>query len=219
MSRYDAVLFDSDGVLVEPPAYETQLGATRDAFHEVGVERPDQRHLDAIVGGVTTDQLSEICATYDLDPETFWEARERHDEQSQFDAFRRGVRTLYDDVTAISDLPENRGVVSNNHHSTIAFKFDFFDLHPLFDTFYGREMTIESLTLKKPNTHYLDRALADLDAESALYVGDSDSDVVAAHRAGMDSVFVRRSHSLDTDLSVAPTYEIETLSDLPTLVE
>lgn len=47
MSRYDAVLFDSDGVLVEPPARETQLAAARDAFREVGVEGVDRRHLVA----------------------------------------------------------------------------------------------------------------------------------------------------------------------------
>ncbi|WP_254545028.1 HAD family hydrolase [Halomarina pelagica] len=219
MTEYDAVLFDSDGVLVEPPASETQIEATRAAFREVGVDDPERRHLLDLTSGVTVDGLREICAAYDLDAETFWDARERHDERSQFEAFRANLRTRYDDVTAIAELPENRGVVSNNHHSTVEFKLDFFDLRPLFDTFYGREMTIESLSLKKPNAHYLERALADLSAESALYVGDSESDVVAAHRAGLDSVFLRRSHRRDVDLSVAPTFEVDSLHDVVALVE
>jgi HAD superfamily hydrolase (TIGR01549 family) len=170
------------------------------------------------MNGVDVDRLHDICALYDIDPQKFWKARERHDEQSQFEDFRAGAREQYDDVTVLTEIRHNCGVVSNNHHSTIEFKLDFFDLRSQFDTYYGRQMTIESLTLKKPNTHYLDQALDDLGAESALYVGDSESDVVAASRAGVDSAFVQRSHCRDVELSVTPTYEVESLHEIPSLV-
>lgn len=218
MTEYDAVLFDCDGILIEPPAHETQTEATRAAFREVGVEEADQQHITAIVNGVTADGLHEICTANDLDRDTFWEAREHHDERSQLDQFRTGVRDCYEDIAAIREIPQDCGVVSNNHHSTIEFVLDFFDLRPLFDTYYGREKTIESLDLKKPNPQYLDRALADLGAESALYVGDSESDVVAAHQAGIDSVFVRRPHCTDVDLSISPTYEANNLHDVIEIV-
>lgn len=214
MSEYDTVLFDCDGILVDPPAYETQAEATLAAFEEVGVEAADRRHIDDVVSGTTLRRVREMCTAYDLDSDTFWEARERHDERSQFDAFRAGSRSLYDDVTAISNLDQRCGVVSNNHHSTVEFVLDFFDLWSAFEVYYGREKTVESLERKKPNTYYLDRALADLGAESALYVGDSESDVIAAHRAGLDSVFVRRRHCRDVRLSVAPTHEASTLHDV-----
>ena len=119
----------------------------------------------------------------------------------QLDAFRAGTRDRYDDVAAIADLSQDCGIVSNNHHSTVAFVLDFFDLRSSFDTHYGREKTVDSLRRKKPNPHYLDRALADLDAASALYIGDSESDVIVARRAGIDSVLVRRSHCRDVDLA------------------
>jgi len=218
VTTYDTVLFDSDGVLVEPPARETQARATREAFRAVGVADPAPEHVDAVVDGVTVDGLTDLCRAYDLDRETFWTAREQHDEQSQLSAFRDGRRTRYDDVSAIGDLSCPRGVVSNNHHSTIEFVLDSFDLDTLFETAYGRPKTIESLRRKKPNTHYLDRALADIDADSGLYVGDSQSDIVGAHRAGLDSVFVRRDHCREVSLSVDPTYEIESLAALPELV-
>lgn len=219
MTVYDAVLFDSDGVLVEPPAPARQRDATKAAFRAVGIGDPEPTHVRDIVGGTTVDGLRDICAAYDLDPETFWEVRQRHDEQSQIEAFRANARNRYDDVEAIAELPPNRGIVSNNHHSTIAFKLAFFDLHPLFDTFYGRQMTVEGLERKKPNTHYIERALTDLSAETALYVGDRESDVRAAHRAGLDSAFLRRPHSRDVELSVTPTFEIDSLSDVAPLVE
>ncbi|RQH00913.1 HAD family hydrolase [Natrarchaeobius oligotrophus] len=218
MSEYDAVLFDSDGILVEPPPAETQSTATRAAFHEVGIDEPARTHVQAIVDGVTVGELEEICTAYDLEPETFWEARERHDERSQLEEFERGVRGRYDDVSAIVDLPVDCGVVSNNHHSTIEFVLAYFDLERAFETYYGREMTIESLELKKPNAHYLERAIADLSAESVLYVGDSESDVVAATRAGLESAFVRRPHCRGTELEATPTYDLEDLHDVADLV-
>ena len=216
--EYDAVLFDQDGVLVEPPTREVQAGATRDAFAAVGVESVDDRHVDAICEGVTVAELHGICSAYGIDPETFWAAREHHDERSQLAQFEGGGRTTYGDVAAVADLPVARGVVSNNHHSTVEFALSFFDLDPLFDAVHGRPKTVESLRLKKPNPHYLERAVADLGTGSALYVGDSESDVVAAHRAGVDSAFVRRPHCRDADLTVAPTHEIESLHALGELV-
>nr|WP_241430273.1 HAD family hydrolase [Halococcus salifodinae] len=214
VTEYDAVLFDNDGVLIEPPARDTQSEATRAAFREMGVETTDRQHIADIVDGVTVERLQEICTAYDLDVDAFWAARERHDERSQLDAFRAGARGRYDDVAAITDLPQSRGVVSNNRHSTVTFVLDFFDLGSSFDVYYGREKTVDSLRHKKPDPQYLNRALADLDAESALYVGDSESDVIAAKRAGIDSVFVRRPHSRDVDLTVTPTYEADDLHEV-----
>lgn len=218
MTDYDTVLFDSDGILVEPPKYETKVEAARAAFSEVGVKQAKDQHIDEIVSGTTVERLHEICAAYELDVDTFWEARERLDEESQFEQFESGSRTAYDDVTAISNVSQTSGVVSNNHHSTIEFVMDFFDLRSMFDTYHGREKTVESLELKKPNTHYLDRALSELGGKSALYVGDSESDVRAAHQAGMDSVFVRRPHCKDVTLSTTPTYDTTDLHDVTKIV-
>jgi HAD superfamily hydrolase (TIGR01549 family) len=216
---YDTLLFDNDGVLVEPPAFETQSAAIREAFQSVGIETPDPDHIAEVCSGVTVEVLNEIGEVYGVDPETLWDAREHYDERSQFEQFEAGARQPYDDVDVLADLAHPCGVVSNNHHSTVAFVLDHFGLDTHFETHYGRPKTIESLRRKKPNTHYLDRALEDLGGDTALYVGDSESDVLGAENAGMDSAFVRRDHSRDVDLSVEPTHEIETLAALPKLLD
>lgn len=218
MAAYDAVLFDQDGVLVDPPAREVQATATRDAFAALGVEEADPAAVDDVVDGVSAARLRDIAAAHDLDPETFWDAREDHDEQSQLAAFRRGDRGLYDDVATVTDLDLARGVVSNNHHSTVSFVLEYFGLEGAFETYYGRPRSIASLARKKPAPHYLECALRDLDAESGLYVGDSEGDVLAAYRAGIDSVLVRRDHCRDLTTDPAPTYEVDSLADLHPLV-
>lgn len=218
MGDYDAILFDSDGILVEPPAYDTKVEATRKAFAELGITAPASEHVDDLVHGTTVNRLQKICERYDLHPEAFWEARERHDEQSQFEKFNTGARSCYEDVAVIAEIPQPRGIVSNNHHSTIAFVLEFFGLDSLFDCYYGREKTIESLDRKKPNTHYLDRALDDLGAASALFIGDSENDLIAARRSGIDSAFLRRAHCRDVELDVQPTYDVQSLHDLVRIV-
>jgi phosphoglycolate phosphatase len=77
VNGYDTILFDSDGVLVKPPTHETQLEATRAAFQELGVENADQQHLFDVMDGLTIERLREICTIYELNPDAFWEARER----------------------------------------------------------------------------------------------------------------------------------------------
>lgn len=55
--------------------------------------------------------------------------------------------------------------------------------------------------------------------DSALSVGDSGSDVLSAHRAGLDSAFVRRQHAREVELPVEPTHEVETLDGVAALLD
>ena len=211
MTDYDAVLFDNDGVPVEPPSDETLLSAAESAFRAVGVESPESTHVSDVVRGVTPDRLEDVCGAYDLDPDEFWTARDSHASEAQRREFREGDRGPYDDVAAIANLDHDLGIVSSNQHATIEFILDFCEFGDLFDTYYGREMGVGSLEKKKPHPHFLERAMADLGAESALFVGDSESDVVAAENAEIDSAFVRREHCADRSLSVEPTHDVESL--------
>ncbi|WP_276300677.1 HAD family hydrolase [Halorussus lipolyticus] len=218
MTDYDAILFDNDGVLVEPPSDETLRRAAEDAFRAVGVEDPEEAHVADVLRGVTPESLQAVCDPYDLDPHEFWSARDRHASAAQREEFRDGDRARYDDVSAVTDLPHDFGIVSSNQHATIEFLLDFCEFADHFDTYYGRQMGVESLDKKKPDPHFLELALADLGAESALFVGDSESDVEAAHRADLDSVFIRRDHCEDVSLSVEPTYEVRDLHGIAEIV-
>lgn len=82
------------------------------------------------------------------------------------------------------------------------------------DATYGREPTVAGAHRRKPDTDYLDRALSDLGTRDALYVGDSETDVETARRAGVDSAFLRRPHRTDATLSVEPTDEFDSLAAL-----
>lgn len=104
------------------------------------------------------------------------------------------------------------GIVSNNQHEMVEHVVDQFDLGV--DIYYGRQPTFEGLDRCKPDPPSLERALDDLDANRAGYVGDRESDVTVAEAAGLDSAFVRRSFNAETRLGTEPTYDVDSLYEL-----
>jgi HAD superfamily hydrolase (TIGR01549 family) len=212
--EYDAVIFDNDGVLVELVAMDVLRDATREAFDAVGVADPDPDHVEDLTIDVTPDQVRTVADAYGVAPDALWRARDRASSDAQIEVFGDGRWTRYDDVGALAAIDAPRGVVSTNQQATVDFVLDHFGLADLFETAYGREATVESLRKKKPNPHYLERAMTDLGAETALFVGDSESDVLAAHRAGADSAFLRRDHRAGLELGESPTHDVQSLYDL-----
>jgi phosphoglycolate phosphatase-like HAD superfamily hydrolase len=227
---YDAVLFDNDGVLVEPVGRSVLRRATWEAFDALGVPDPADEDVERLSIGVTPDTLSTVCGRYGLDPARFWRARDHCSSHAQRAELRAGRAGLYDDFDAVRAIDAPRGIVSSNQQATVEFMHEFFATGDLFGPVYGRTPTIRSLTRKKPDPYYLRRALSDLggaeagsaalasspafDPSDVLFVGDSESDVRAARNAGLDSAFVRRPHREAYDLSVSPTYELDGLADL-----
>jgi len=210
---YDTVVFDNDGVLVGRTRFDVLREATRETFEQFGVD-PDPDHVEDMTIGATPTRVDDVCGIYDLEPETFWRERDGTVSRAQQAEARAGRKTPYEDINTLSRLDAARGIVSSNQQETVDFLLDHFGMWGLFDTAYGREATIESLDLRKPHPHYLERALADLDADSALFVGDNESDIRAAENAGIDSAFIRRHHRSDWELNVWPTWEIDSLDDL-----
>lgn len=211
---YEAVLFDNDGVIVEPTDSEYIADAVSWAFEECGYG-PDRDAIDRAVAGSVGPHETVATAGLDdtIDIERFWRLREDRATAVQKDLIRDSGKELYDDVDSLPGIDARLGMVSNNQAETVAFIVDHYGLD-FFEVVYGRDPTVAGAERKKPNPHYLERALAELGTRNALYVGDSEGDIEAARRAGLDSAFLRREHSADTDLAVEPTYEIPDLRAL-----
>jgi HAD superfamily hydrolase (TIGR01509 family) len=209
---YDAVIFDNDGVLVEPTDEDILVDAVTDAFEAFGVDIDRSFARETIEEDVVP---TEAVREHELDLEAFWHYRELTASLAQQTHVREGGKQVYDDVAGLEELAMPLGVVSNNQHATIQFLLAHHDLD-YFSTAYGRQPTLAGAAKRKPEPDYLERALADLGTSEALYVGDSEKDVLAAREAGLDSVFLRRDHVADTTLSVEPTTE---MTDLRMLVD
>lgn len=220
---YEAVLFDVDGVLLrrQQNSFEGYHEVVEEAFRAFDVE-PDPSDVAAFYGGASKslDEMQTVCERHGVDFEAFWPERERRASELQRELIERGERELYDDWTALGTLAETHdaGLVSNNQHETVQFAVEHFGLDDHVETAYGREPTVEGFRRTKPDPLLLERALEDLATRSALFVGDGGHDVVAAHRAGIDSAFVWRDHRQGYELPEEPTHEIDRLTELSGLL-
>lgn len=216
--RYDAVIFDNDGVLTTPTRREVLRTAIEETLGEFGVASPDPEHVETMVA-TDHETAATLCSEYGIDAEAFWPARDRNVTRVHQEEIAAGRKTLYDDVALLEEFAVPMGIVSNNQHTTIEYLVEYFEFDGVFETYYGRELTLQGLQRCKPNPHYLERAIADLQSERPLYVGDSRSDVAVADRLEIDSAFVRRPHREEYVIDPEPTYEIASFEELRSVLD
>lgn len=217
----DAILFDMDGVFLvgagtDPAVYRA---AAVDALADCGIEDPPPDVVETLGAIRYAAEMDETCAALGVDRDEWWAARERHASRRTNRRVRSGDRAVYDDVDAVELLPADVPValVSNNRQATASFVAD----HLFGDRVavaVGREPTIEGYRRRKPEPDLLEAALASLDVTDGLYVGDREKDLIAAERAGLRGVFLRRPHNRDVSLRVEPSHELDSLRELPELV-
>lgn len=215
---YDAVLFDMDGVLVEPTDPDTAREAIHRAFADFDVDAAEQDVDDLL--NVDADGVHRVCRRHGLDADDFWRARERRIQEAQTRAFDDGGKQTYPDVDAVHDLAGHRlALVSNNQQPTVDHVVDGLGFDGRFEAVRGRGPRVDDLSRKKPSPDNIERTLSELDVDDAVYIGDREKDVVAAGRADVDSALVRRDHNTDLEPSTEPTYDLDGLDEVTELLE
>ena len=220
---YEAILFDMDGVLWRhhpdtPAAYRP---AIRRALAAFGVDESElsDAELDALLG---TDDLSTqrtVCASHGIDDfAAFWTRRERELAALKHEMLLSGERTAFDDVDVLTSLADrySLGVVSNNHQETVDAVLEHYDFGDHVSVAFGREQTVAGAEKRKPETDYVEAALADMGRSPAecLYVGDRRTDVLAADALGMDAAYLSRAHQDRPEPTVTPTFSVADLDEL-----
>lgn len=218
---YDALLLDHDGVIVELLALESLesgiLSHGEPCYRALGIE-PDDSLREALSIGATANEMRQLASEYDADASELWRCRDNAAEKTLCEATRTGEKDPYEDVSALGTVELPIGIASNNQRRIVEFILSHHDLTHLFETVWGREPTLNSLSRKKPEPTYLLGAMDEMGVENPLYVGDSETDVIAAERADVDCAFIRREHNSTYELSVDPTYEITGLDEAVTVL-
>jgi len=216
-----AVLFDMDGVILE--GWGTDSVVHRRALDDVLDARGltvDEELYTALAADAYDEAFKKACAAAGVDAPTLFRERDERSAKRIVERLAAGTRGIHRDVDVIEELTAHApvGLVSNNYHSTVEFVVDHFRLTE-FAFARGRDLGPTGYNRRKPDPHYLNEALDALDASTGVYVGDRATDVIAADRAGLDSVFIRREHNAELDLSVEPTAEIERLDELHSVLD
>lgn len=219
---YDALLLDFDGVVVQVMGDEKRLPSFREEVVRLGRDDGidlDSSVIDALAHGVSPSELQSLSEQTGLDGQRLWRYRDDALEAVFQQAARNGSKIPYDDVRSLSDLACPIGVASNNQQRVVEFLAETHGLADHFESIHAREPHPDSLHRKKPNPTFLEAAMADLQAENPLYVGDRGSDILAGERAGLDTALIRRRHNADRQVEYTPTYEVETLAEVVDLLD
>ena len=222
--RYTTVFFDGYGTLFDKTfdaLYETcqlivddlQLDATKEAF----LDHWDRHFFpllktadfvpfwDAHVLGL---QKTFADLEVHADPETYV--------SDLFDAFGR-VPAFCDVKPALAALSHvQTGVISNADHGHLTAALRANDLR------FKVVVSSESARCYKPDPDIFSTAFKACAAHPAqtLYVGDSqEDDIIGAKRAGIAVAWLNRTGTTRRDDIPEPDYEIDSLSELPGIVE
>jgi HAD superfamily hydrolase (TIGR01549 family) len=218
-NRSDAILFDMDGVILEGPGtplsvYERAADAAIDALE---LEPTDRQRRDLRDHGY--ENVETACESLGADPAEFWRRKEEEASRLAAERIRSGERGIYEDVAALEEVAERAtlALVSNNRHETATFVADH--LSAPFAAARGRDPTEAGWRRRKPKPDYLLETLSKLEVDGGLYVGDRETDVLAAEEAGLEPAYLRRSHNTSAPLPEGATYELEGLADLDAILE
>ena len=206
--RYDPILFDLDGTVVDSGAII--LASLRHATKTVlGETIPDERLLATVGGSGLASQMR------DFDPERVDELVRVYTEHNvplhaELVAFD-GMLELLGELKA-----EGRrlGIVTAKRRATVELAFERVPIGHLFDVVVAGDET-ERL---KPQPDPLLLALERLGAEpeGAAYVGDSPFDVAAAKAAGMTAIAVTwgRIHEAERLAREDPDHVVDSAEEL-----
>ncbi|MFS8612526.1 MAG: pyrophosphatase PpaX [Planifilum fulgidum] len=210
--RYETVLFDLDGTLIDTndlilASYEYTLSR-----HCPG--KFSREEILSCLGEPLHDTMRR------LDPEK-WEA--------MVQTYREHNLACHDDwVKLFPGVPEvleklhragvALGVVSNKQRITVEKGLSLFGL----DQWMKTVVCYGEAGRPKPHPDPILRAMEAVgaDPDRTLMVGDSRFDLLAARRAGVDAAAVAWSwHGRDELLSLSPEYVLEKMEDLVNIVE
>lgn len=207
--RYDAVLYDFDGTLVD--TVPMILESFRRAFLEVTGREEKEEFLLSTIGLPLTAAFSGYKADV---AQALLEAYQRENAK----LLPTSVRIfdgIIEGLAQVRDMGIRQGIVTSKKRETALFTMRQFAMEPYFEILVTREDT----KVHKPNPEPIFLAMRMMgitDVSRVLYVGDSVHDLRCAANAGVDAAAVSWTCMPKTELAAEkPIYWIARLTDLP----
>jgi pyrophosphatase PpaX len=206
--RYDPVLFDLDGTVVDSGAII--LASLRHATQTVlGETIPDERLLATVGGSGLASQMR------DLDPKRADELVRVYTEHNKpLHAELVACAGMLDLLEELKREERTLGIVTAKRRATVALAFETVPIEHLFDVVVAGDETERH----KPHPEPLLRALAQAGApaRAAAYVGDSPFDVQAAKAGGLAAIAVTWGgiHTRERLEQEEPDHVVDTVEEL-----
>jgi phosphoglycolate phosphatase len=216
--KYDAVIFDKDGVLLDSMDDDYKWAdEMRKNMLEAQGKSITIQEAEELARISSINEFSALLKELEINIETLTEI-EKEISKRKMEKIKSGEFKLFRDTKEVLEkisLPKS--VVSNAPMETTTFVIEEFDLGHHFQavkapSLHDLERYVE---LKKPSPEMLEDAIERMDAQNPVMVGDSDEDVKAAKNAGIDSIFVNTNGGTDLD----PTHNVQNLESILEIIK
>jgi HAD superfamily hydrolase (TIGR01549 family) len=148
----------------------------------------------------------------DCDPRVIWTKIDELDSFFIMDEFKTGKSKAFQDLWVLDKLKGKKAVISNRSLISVKKTLQYFDLDKKFDYVLGK--TMDRLKILKPHPGMILEAIDYLgvDKKDVVFVGDSDTDILAARNAGVKSFVIKRYK--DQEFTETPDKIIKSLEEL-----
>ena len=235
MTRHRLVILDMDGTFLDSRgigkiehewAYEAFKRTLSRYGLQLSIEEIDTYFLMPLHSDGERG-VRQFCDRFNLDCEDFWAMRERDVIEAKIKAIQRGEINLCKGSESVIKYLSRKyqlAVVSDSQQACVDFAVEYFGLRPYFRIWYGRRSDLKSLSDRKPSPFYINKVLGELDIQrrAAILVDDSPVGVLAAKRAGIDSILISNDgrsekepeSKLEPELEPEPTYIVRSITEL-----
>ena len=210
-NQYDTVLFDLDGTLLN-----TRELINRSFIHTFEHFRPEKILTDEELDSFFGPSLRQTFSRYSDDEKEIEEMvkyyREynvsKHDELVT--AFP-GAKSL---IKTLAHKGYKVGVVSSKKTDLVEHGLELFGMLQHVRVVIGEE----DVATPKPDPEGILKAMEILHSKKAIYIGDGVGDIEAGKNAKIDTVGVLYSDRKDKIIAAEPTYTIDRLNDIMTIL-
>lgn len=206
-NRYDTVLFDLDGTLLD-----TKELINRSFIHTFEHFRPGYVLSDEELDSFFGPSLKQTFSKYSEDPQEIIEMIKyyRQYNEANHDEIVKAFPGAKSLIRILSRKGYKLGVVSSKKKELVEHGLEIFGILKYIEIVIGEE----DVKHPKPDPEGILTALSELHSVKALYVGDSVGDILAGQNANIDTIGVLYSERKDKIINSKPTYTINSLNEI-----
>lgn len=201
MKAYLLYIFDFDNTLVD--TYEGSVISYRHALASVGIDFQEE-NTELYMGEFLDKTYLRFFPNlngYNIFESSFYEKSHL--------VMAENSKIFSDVISCLTYLKQRGKIVSlatNKDRKVTDILLKKFDISCFFDLV----LTCDDVENKKPHPEVINKCKEYFSTEDAVYIGDSQNDILAAHNASIDSILIERSRRASANAA----YSISSLSEI-----